>query len=143
MGVSGIAGAGCGLFATRSFGVHELVCAYAPFAVCHVDASVHPLPSPSASAYVSNEYIMGVDGCWVDGSDVNSGFGRFVNDGVYGQVVSQRRVNAVFCVNHISQRIELCTKQSIAVGDEILVSYGTQYWKHWKQQKGNIAVLGR
>jgi hypothetical protein len=114
-----ISGAGRGLFATRDFRMNDMVTLYHGI----YDDEPHRYPE-----YISDWAIDNGDFGIIGASKpVNGiGAGSFAND-----PIDDRTVNAIFASQVIQPNfrfVYLQATRSIKAGEEILVSYGTNYW---------------
>lgn len=107
---------GMGLFAERNFGLNETVALY-------TGDWAHPDSGGAYALQVTRWQV-------IDAARTNAAPGRWAND----PRGSDRRANARFGWNPRTRVAKLVTLRPIAAGEEVLVSYGREYW----QRAGNV-----
>lgn len=125
--------AGWGLFANRPFSVGDTVAVMDGVLVD--DAAVQRLPV-ARRTYLRTllHNVLHLNGLRQHPPPVNAGHGSYANDGNGPQ---KSRNNTVFrMVRTMQGLLPVCTlvaTRPIAIGEEILVSYGNQYWRRHRR----------
>jgi hypothetical protein len=120
-----IAGAGLGLFTTRSRARHEFVCAYPGTVVSRSEFDSLP-----------NSYGVAISaGRVVSAMYSTDGFGRYANDAKGRRNNCWLMTEAKYGSQHArprfrgsGSRVCVVSKREIEEGEELLVSYGSSYW---------------
>jgi len=117
---------GLGLFATKNFKAGDVICSYAGELI---------LTEIAMSADYNSDYLFRINDDWtIDGADINSSYGRFINDPIFIKKINCT-IRANYKLNSDRKRIYDLTAsvivlkdKSIKKGDEIYTSYGNTYW---------------
>ena len=132
---SGIPGAGFGLFATRAFRRRELVTGVDGSLVTRAEADRLRAGGEHSHVRTLMYHTLAVDGLKSHPAPPGRGGGTYANDG-RGDPAHPN--NAEFVTAPVFDgTLPLCflrARTAIAPGDEILVSYGRQYWRSHKRK---------
>lgn len=127
---SSIGGAGLGLFVAKGAKVR-------PFKkgeriVLYTGDWVHVLPGAAGERQGGPYYLAVTRRLGVDAARTNTALGRWANAprGARGPTGRPLRPNAVLSVNTQTKQGALKALRSINPGEEILVSYGNEYWQY-------------
>eukprot|EP00667_Euglena_gracilis_P019395 EG_transcript_20791 len=125
-----IPGAGCGLFATVPFKRNDLITGVDGKLITHAEADLLKAKGEHTHIRTLLRQHLAVDGLKVHPAPEGRGGGTYANDGRGHEDFPN---NAEFkIVPILDGTLPLCflkAKEDIEEGDEILTSYGRQYWQ--------------
>jgi hypothetical protein len=113
--------AGKGLYAKKDFKRGDFICWYMGYLIEN-DMIVN--------GYYDSDYILKLPdkNLYICAEDVNSCFGRYINDGL-----SKYNSNCIFETYTDIYSAGIKAKKKINKGDELYLTYGTDYWKEKKR----------
>jgi SET domain-containing protein len=120
---------GLGLFATKDFRMKETICPY--------NGVLIPTTDDDFLEIMNSDYVFELYSGWcIDAQGINSGPGRYINDGI-----GFKRNNCTFCADVVGKRASVLATRNIKNGEEFLIPYSQNYWKQKNKQLKHLKQL--